>query len=345
MWGRLPIGEIVNGRCFCRHPLEDSLLTIDNDVELPVGHRQRRPLDGSIGFVGLGHMGSAMAANLAAGGCRVIAYIRRPDRAAEIRALGLEPKLSIADLFDCDFVISMLPDDATVREAVFGKTGDEGLAAGLKPNAVHLSMSTISTAAAGEFAMEHKKHRQWYVAAPVFGNPDAAKARELFILAAGARDALDRCRPLFDLLGQRTFVIGSDPESANLVKLVSNAMMAATLEMLGEALALVRKRSLDAAAVLDILTSTMFGSRAHRIYGAKIVAQRFKSGFALPLALKDVRLALAEAEAANVPTPSVSVVRDRMITGLAHGYAELDWSALGLVAAEAAGIEHQTDAE
>jgi 3-hydroxyisobutyrate dehydrogenase-like beta-hydroxyacid dehydrogenase len=310
------------------------------------GHRQRQPLDGSIGFVGLGRMGSAMAANLPAGGCRVIAHIRRPDRAAEVRTLGLEPKFSIADLFDCDFVISMLPDDCAVREAVFGKTGEAGLAAGLKPNAVHLSMSTISTAAAGEFAEEHEKHGQSYVAAPVFGNPDAARARELFIIAAGARDPLERCRPLFDRLGQRTFVIGRDPEDANLVKIVGNAMMATTLEMLGEALALVRKRNLDPAVVLDILTSTMFGNRIHKLYGAKIVTQRFvPSGFLLPLALKDVRLALTEAEVANVPMPSVSVVRDRMITGMAHGYTEFDWSVLGLVAAEAAGIEDQADAE
>lgn len=123
----------------------------------------------------------------------------------------------------------MLPDHGAVREAVFGKPGEAGLAAGLKPNAVHLSMSTIGTAAAGEFAEEHEKHGQCYVAAPVFGNPDAAQARELFIIAAGAGDPLERCRPLFELLGQRTFVIGSDPESANLVKLVGNAMMAATL--------------------------------------------------------------------------------------------------------------------
>jgi 3-hydroxyisobutyrate dehydrogenase-like beta-hydroxyacid dehydrogenase len=332
----------------CSRLLEGSVLTIDNDVDLAIdcGHHQRRSLGGSIGFLGLGRMGSAMATNLAVGGCRVIAYLRRPDRAAEIRALGVEPKFSIADLFDCDFVVSMLPDDGAVREAVFGKPGEAGLAAGLKPNAVHLSMSTIGTAAAGEFAEEHEKHGQCYVAAPVFGNPDAAQARELFIIAAGAGDPLERCRPLFELLGQRTFVIGSDPESANLVKLVGNAMMAATLEMLGEAFALVRKRSLDPAAVLDILTSTMFGSRIHKIYGAKIVAQRFvPSGFMLPLALKDVRLALAEAEGANVPMPSVSVVRDRMITGLAHGYSEFDWSALGLIAAEAAGIGDQADAE
>lgn len=315
------------------------------DLTIDGGHPQRRPIKESIGFVGLGQMGSAMAANLAAGGCRVAAYIRRPERAAEIRTLGLEPKFSIADLFDCDFVISMLPDDHAVREAVFGKTGETGLAAGLQPNAVHLSMSTISTAAAEEFAAEHEKHGQHYVAAPVFGNPDAARARELFIIAAGACDPLERCRPLFDLLGQRTLAAGSEPANANLVKIVGNAMMATAMEMLGEVLALVRKRSLDPAAVLDILTSTMFGSRVHKLYGAKIVAQRFgSSGLVLPLALKDVRLALAEAEAANVPMPSVSVVRDRMITGLAHGYTELDWSALGLIAAEAAGIENKADA-
>lgn len=134
-------------------------MTVDNGVDPTINreHRRRRPLDGNIGFVGLGRMGSAMAPNLAAGGCRVIGYIRRSDRAAEIRALGVEPKFGIADLFDCDFVINMLPDDPAVRDAVFGKPGEVGFAAGLKPNAVHLSMSTISTAAAGEFAEEHEK--------------------------------------------------------------------------------------------------------------------------------------------------------------------------------------------
>jgi 3-hydroxyisobutyrate dehydrogenase-like beta-hydroxyacid dehydrogenase len=304
------------------------------------------PLDRSIGFVGLGRMGSAMAANLAAGGCRVIAYIRCPDHAAEIRALGLEPRLRVTDLFDRDFVISMLPDDPAVREGVFGKTGEEGLAAGLKSKC-RASLD------------EHDKHsrgtrirRGARKARPVLCRGAGVRqsrcgpSPRTVHHAAGAREPLERCRPLFELLGQRTFVISGDPESANLVKIVGNAMMATTLEMLGEALALVRKRSLDRAAVLNILTSTMFGSRVHKIYGAKIVAQRFvPSGFVPPLALKDVRLALVEAERANVPMPSVSVVHDRMITGLAHGYVELDWSALGLVAAEAAEIKGQADAE
>jgi 3-hydroxyisobutyrate dehydrogenase-like beta-hydroxyacid dehydrogenase len=90
---------------------------------------------------------------------------------------------------------------------------------------------------------------------------------------------------------------------------------------------------------VDILTNTMFGSLVHRIYGDKIVAERYAPGFILPLALKDVRLALAEAESAGAPMPSVSVVRDRLITGIARGYADLDWTALGLIAAEEAGLK------
>jgi 3-hydroxyisobutyrate dehydrogenase-like beta-hydroxyacid dehydrogenase len=295
-----------------------------------------------IGFIGLGRMGSVMAANLAAGGCRVTAYVRHADRAEKLAALGLQPSLDIEDLFECDIVISMLPDDAAVQNIVFGgndKLGLDGLAAGLMNGAVHLSMSTISTAAAARCAREHKRCNQHYVAAPVFGNPDAARARELFIIAAGEPDQVDRVRPIFDLLGQRVFDVGADPASANLVKLAGNVMTATALEMLGEVLALIRKRGLDAQMFLDILTSTMFGSRVHKLYGAKIAAQQYAaSGFIFPLALKDVRLALAEAEAASVPMPSVSVVRDRLITGIARGYADLDWSALGLVAEQEAGL-------
>jgi 3-hydroxyisobutyrate dehydrogenase-like beta-hydroxyacid dehydrogenase len=176
------------------------------------------------------------------------------------------------------------------------------------------------------------------VAAPVFGNPDAAKARELFIVVGGISEAIEYCRPLLDVLGQRTFVIGSDPAAANLAKLAGNVMSAATMEIMGEVLALARKRGLDPEALMKIFTSTMFDSRVHRIYGAKIVARSHAAGFALPLALKDVRLALAEADAAAVPMPSVGVVRERMLAGIAKGYGHLDWSALGRIAAEEAGL-------
>src|SRR5258708_4482768 len=298
-----------------------------------------------IGFVGLGRMGRAMAINLVAAGFKVLAYVRRPERAAELTALGLIPTTDIRDLFSCRIVVTMVTDDQAVRDIFFGnpKLGIDGLAAGLMPGAIHLSMSTIGPATASELAMQHVQRGLGYVAAPVLGNPDAAAARELFIIAAGVETDVDRCRPLLDALGHQTFVIGTDPAAANLVKLAGNMLTATSLEMLGEIFALLRKRNIDPELVLGILTATMFGSRVHKIYGEKIVHEQYTpSNFILPLALKDVRLALAEAEAAGVPMPSVNVVRDRLVTGMARGYAELDWSALGLLAAEESGLESNT---
>ena len=125
------------------------------------GSNSRQPMQRDIGFIGLGHMGTAMAANLAAAGRRVIAYVRRPDQMGKLVALGLNPTTDITSLFDCEIVISMLPDDDAVRDVVFGRAdlGIDGLALGLTPGAIHLSMSTISTATASRLASEHAQSR------------------------------------------------------------------------------------------------------------------------------------------------------------------------------------------
>ncbi len=320
---------------------DESISRLASSGASEAGPFGRPSVEGEIGFVGLGHMGAAMAANLAAAGHRVIAYVRHADQMDKLVALGLRPTTEFTDLFGCEVVISMVPDDDAVREVVLGRenAGVEGLASGLKRGAIHLSMSTISTSTASRLATEHTRHGQGYVAAPVFGNPDAAKARQLYIVAAGAPADVERCQPLFDTLGQRTFVVGAEPSHANLVKLLGNMMSATALEVLGEVVAVALKRGLDPKSFIDVMTSTMFGGRAHKIYGDKIVRQSYAPGFVLPLVLKDVRLALAEAENAGAPMPSIDVVRDRLITGIARGYADLDWTALGLIAAEEAGLD------
>jgi 3-hydroxyisobutyrate dehydrogenase-like beta-hydroxyacid dehydrogenase len=286
-------------------------------------------------------MGKAMATNLAAAGHEVIGYVRREEQVAPLAALGLNPTSDLAEVLKCEVVVTMVPDDDALGEVVFGRRADhaDGLLGGLLPGAIHLSMSTISTASASRLASEHQRRCQGYVAAPVFGNPDAVKARELFIVAGGMQSHVDRCQPLFEAIGRQVFRVGDDPATANLVKLAGNAMSAVTLEILAEVLALARKRGFDPRQLLAILTGTMFGSRVHRIYGGKIAEQQYASGgFVFPLALKDVHLALDEAERAGVPMPSLSVVRDRLITGIARGYSERDWSALGMLAAEEAGL-------
>jgi 3-hydroxyisobutyrate dehydrogenase-like beta-hydroxyacid dehydrogenase len=293
-----------------------------------------RPPPRKIGFVGLGLMGTAMAANLVADGQNLCAYVRRPERIEGLRALGVSATTRLQELFDSDVLITMLPDDAAVRDVLFGSSG---MADCLQHGVVHLSMSTISTAASARFLREHERRNQGYVAAPVFGNPDAAKARQLSVILAGDPASCERCRPVTDSLGQ-TFVIGPDPTQANLIKLLGNMMTATTLEVLGEIVAVLRKRGQDPRQFLNIMTDTMFGSRVHKNYGSRLLAASYKPGLTMPLALKDVRLALAEAELAGAPLPSVGVVRDRLITGIARGHGGLDWTALGLVASEEAGL-------
>jgi 3-hydroxyisobutyrate dehydrogenase-like beta-hydroxyacid dehydrogenase len=297
---------------------------------LQVGRR----MSPKIGFIGLGLMGTAMAANLAADGRDVCAYVRRPERIDGLQALGIVATTRRSDLFDSDIIVTMLPDDAAVRNVFFGEFG---ISESLRPGVIHLSMSTISTGASAALLLEHERRGQGYVAAPVFGNPDAARARQLAVIMAGNPAPCDRCRPLTESLG-RTFVIGTDPAQANLFKLLGNMMTATTLEVLGEIMTVLRKRGQDPQQFVDIMTGTMFDSRVHKSYGSRLVAGSYEPGLTMPLALKDVRLALAEAEMAGAPMPSVGIVRDRLITGIARGHGGLDWTALGMVASEEAGL-------
>jgi hypothetical protein len=178
----------------------------DADEKSAPDGRSKRALQGCIGFVGLGRIGTVMAANLVAAGHKVIVYVRRREQIEQLAALGLDSRTDIADLFECEFVITMLPY-AAVPEIVLEPQDfpGGGLTAGMMPSAIHLSMSTISTATTSQLARELAHYGQGYIAAPVFGNPDAARARELFIVAAGAEADLDRCQPIFAALGQQVF--------------------------------------------------------------------------------------------------------------------------------------------
>jgi 3-hydroxyisobutyrate dehydrogenase-like beta-hydroxyacid dehydrogenase len=249
---------------------------------------------------------------------------------------GARAATRLADLADCDVVLTSLPDDDALASVA---SGPGGLADVLAPGAVHISTSTVSSAISRRLAEEHARHQQEYVAAPVLGNPDFARERKLFVLAGGPRSAMEKVRPLLERLGQRLFVIGEDAALANLMKLAANALTATTLECMGEVLALLRKAGLDGHLAFDVLTNSLFDSRVHKTYGGKIIEGRFSPGMAVPLAMKDLRLALAEAEHEAVPMPAASLVHDRLVEMMARGWTGLDWSALGLLAAVDAGLD------
>ena len=293
-----------------------------------------------IGFIGLGRMGAGMAANLVGSGHEVTVYNRTASKVRPLVERGARAATRIADACGGDAVVTMLADDAAVEAAVFGS---EGVLASLRSGLIHVCMSTISLAMSRRLANEHADAGQRFVAAPVFGRPDAAAAAKLFIVAAGAPDALEACRPLFEAVGQRTFPVGDDPPAANLVKLSGNFLLGAVIEGLGEAMALVAKAGVDRRRYLDVLTSTVFTAPVYKGYGAMIAEERFEpAGFAAALGAKDIRLALEAAETLRVPMPFAGVLRDRFLTLLAHGGEALDWCAVGRLAAMDAGVADHT---
>jgi 3-hydroxyisobutyrate dehydrogenase-like beta-hydroxyacid dehydrogenase len=287
-------------------------------------------------------MGHAFAQNLLSDGYKIIAYDLDNKRARDLQFDGARAAERLEDLASCDIIVSSLPDDAALAAVALSPGG---LASILAPGSVHISMSTVSPALSRRLDEAHAARGQGFVAAPVLGNPDAASARRLYVLAGGAHDAIEHARPVLESLGQRVFVIGDDAGAASLVKLAGNTLTAATLESMGEVLALLRKSGIDPHLAFDVFTGSLFDGRVHKVYGGKIVEGQYSPpGMTAPLALKDLGLALAEADQLAVPMPAAVLVHDRLTTMVARGWAGLDWSALGLLAASEAGLDAATAA-
>ena len=289
-----------------------------------------------VGFIGLGHMGAGIAANLLRAGHCVTVYNRTPVKAEALVARGAKRASRIADACRGEAVITMLADDDAVAEVVLG---EGGVVESLPAGALHVSSSTISISMSERLATVHAKAGQRFVAAPVFGRPDVATAGRLFIAAAGEPAAVAAAAPLFDAIGQKTFIVSETPKAANLVKLSGNFLIAAAIEALGEAIALVGKGGVERHQYVDMLTSTLFDAPIYKTYGALIAGGKFEpAGFSAPLGAKDIRLALAAGEELRVPLPLANLVHDRFLALLAHGGDRLDWSAIGALAGKDAGI-------
>jgi 3-hydroxyisobutyrate dehydrogenase-like beta-hydroxyacid dehydrogenase len=289
-----------------------------------------------VGFIGLGRMGAGMAANLLKAGHEVTVYNRTRAKADALVAKGGRVAIDIADACKSDAVFTMLANDEAAEDVTLAPGGIREC---LAPGAIHISSSTISISLSERLARAHAESGQRYIAAPVFGRPDLAEAGNLFVIAAGAPDAVATTAPLLDAIGQRTFVVSETPKAANLVKLSGNFLIASVIEALGEALALLGKGGVDKRAFLDILTSTLFGGPVYKTYGALIADEKFEpAGFAAPLGYKDIGLALAAAENLRVPLPLASLLHDRFLTLLANGGERLDWSAIGGLTAKDAGM-------
>jgi 3-hydroxyisobutyrate dehydrogenase-like beta-hydroxyacid dehydrogenase len=291
-----------------------------------------------VGFIGLGSMGSPMAENLLAGGFKLRVWNRTAAKAAPLTAHGATQVAKAGDAVVAGgIVITMLADDAAVKSVV---TGEGGIAARLGAGGIHVSMSTIAPATTERLARIHADKGSVYVAAPVFGRPENAQARQLVICTSGPGAAKERIRPLLDVMGRAVFDFGEAVGAANVAKLCGNFLIASAIEAMGEAFTMAEKNGVDRTAVATMLTKTLFAAPVYQRYGEMIAAKRhLPAGFTLPLGLKDVELVLKTAGTARVPMPLAGMLRERIIGGLARGREEMDWSALALGVLDDAGIE------
>jgi 3-hydroxyisobutyrate dehydrogenase-like beta-hydroxyacid dehydrogenase len=290
-----------------------------------------------IAFIGLGNMGTPMARHLIRAGHEVTVWNRSRDKAEPLKSEGAKIAQSLAEAAkEAEIVITMLADDQAVESSMLhaGAVIDN-----MRKGATHISMSTISVALSRKLAEEHAKRGQHYLAAPVFGRPEAAAEAKLFIAAAGDKNVVELCRPVLESMGQKLFVIGDKPEMATVVKISGNFLIASLIESLGEAIALTRKYDIDPHTYVDFLTSTLFNAPVYKTYGGIIADEKYTPpGFKLRLGLKDVRLALSAGESVDAPLPIASLIRDHMLTALARGMEGLDWSSMAKLAAENAGL-------
>jgi 3-hydroxyisobutyrate dehydrogenase-like beta-hydroxyacid dehydrogenase len=279
----------------------------------------------TLGFIGLGNMGLPMARNLLAAGHALRVYNRTADKAQPLVEAGAQLVSSPAEAVEPGgIVLTMLADDAALNETV---TGANGLLSRLGANGLHISHSTISPALATHLAELHQRQGSAYLAAPVFGRPEAAAARTLWIVTAGSPEAKQRARPLLDALGQGVFDFGETPSAANVLKLAGNFLIASAMEAMAEAFTLGQKYGIERQTMADFLGNALFASSIYQNYGNAIAQpEQAPLGFRLPLGLKDVTLALQAAAEAPMPMPLASLIQQRFQAALAKGWGDKDWS-------------------
>ncbi len=295
-----------------------------------------------ISFIGLGSMGLPIAMNLLESGYNLRVYNRTAQKAQPLVEKGAELVSNPADVVEPGSIaISMLANDQAVEEVVLG---ENGILEKLGSGGVHISISTVSPTTAEKLAQQHQQQGSHYLAAPVFGRPDAAAARKLWICLSGNAAAKERALPLLNVLGQKVFDFGEQVGAANVVKLSGNFLIVSAIEAMAEAFTLAQKNGIERSQVAELFGQTLFACPIYQNYGRLIAQEQYEpAGFKLSLGLKDVELALQTAKESQMPMPLASLVRDRLISAVAKGRGDIDWTGLALGVSEEAGLKASLD--
>lgn len=287
-----------------------------------------------IAFLGLGNLGTPIAESLIKEGYELTVWNRTASKAEPLVKLGAKAVDNAIDAVETGgIVISVLADDSVVEE-IFNMELVEKLGKG----GIHISMSTISPETSRQLSQIHDWYEATYIAAPIFARPEAVVAGVGNIAISGKAAAKEIATPILQGFVKGIYDFGEDPGAANVVKLAGNFMIAASLEMMGEAFTMAEKNGISRQSIYEMLTQTLFAAPIFQNYGKFVANNVYEPvAFKLALGLKDINLTLQTASDVHVPMPMADLIRNRFISALAKKRENLDWSALAQGASDDAG--------
>jgi 3-hydroxyisobutyrate dehydrogenase-like beta-hydroxyacid dehydrogenase len=283
-----------------------------------------------IGFIGLGNLGEPIAENILQKNQQLFVYNRTASKAQPLVAKGAILCSSIKELAQkCDVVFSVVSDDRALNDITKGK---KGIAQNLKEHGVHVSISTILPATAAELTQLHKQFNNHYIAAPVMGRPEAARAGKLNFLVSGEKDVIETIKPFLQYAGgMGIWEFGSAAPAANVAKLCTNFLIVSAIESMAEGINLAKKSGIDSAAWIGMITHSLFAAPVYINYSNILLKEMFQpAGFALRLGLKDVNLVMRQAGEVEAEMPIGKLMQERLSECLQNGLGDHDWTAMAL---------------
>lgn len=288
-----------------------------------------------VGFIGLGQMGLPMAQNILKKGFPLVVYNRTKAKAAPILAQGALEASSVAKLAaECEVVVTMVSNDEALSEV------SAGILQAPKKPAIHISMSTVSPELSSKLEKMHRENGVAFLAAPVSGRPERAKAGALWIFLAGDAKAKKEALPVLEAMSCKVFDLGENPAQASLFKLCNNFMILSLVEAFSEASTLLEKGGISAEKAAEVWGSSLFDAPAFHSYTPMLCKRNFADGgFALDLGLKDMRLLHHCSDRQQMPMLFLSNLLDKLLTSMNLGREKYDWSAIALLTRELAGLK------
>jgi len=279
-----------------------------------------------IGFIGLGIMGSPMAAHLQDAGHEIVTKVNRSPVPALNKDKGAVEAASPKAVAEAsEIVILMVPDTPDVERVLFA---EDGVAAGLSAGKLVIDMSSISPTATKDFAARVKEKGCDYLDAPVSGGEVGAKNAALTIMVGGPQAAFDRAKPLFDLMGKNITLVGTENGAGQTCKVANQIIVALNIEAVAEALTFAAKAGADPAKVREALMGGFASSKILEVHGERMIKRTFNPGFKIKLHQKDLNLALQAGRDLGVALPSTANAQQLFTACFAQGGEEWDHSAM-----------------